>query len=204
MGCKRRASYNHLQRLQAEGLISRVAMTRGEGSLFVVTNDGASVAGQVASGAPRSLSPSTWAHTVACAWVSAWLEVRQRPWHSTREVAQDAEHASTVSYRDTRGQTRSVTHRPDLATVAEDRAVAIEVELQRKTLARLRGILAMYGQRCSPTAGSAPLRGVLYITGSPDVAQSVTRAAQDIDMPQGVLRLRALDDVIAETRAARG
>jgi hypothetical protein len=45
MGWGHTALHKHLTRLVATGLVWRVPMTRGEGSMLVVTRDGARIAG---------------------------------------------------------------------------------------------------------------------------------------------------------------
>jgi len=192
---------DHLARLVAAGLVWRVPMTRGEGSLLVVTRAGARMADT--GRAPRGPGPTSWAHTVACAWTSAWFEVRGRRWFSTSEVAQDDGWRGRVSYTDGRGRSHRLRHTPDLGTYVGDsgRPVAVEVELQRKSLARLRGILAMYADRT--TGPDAHLAGVVYVTGNADVAVVVRAAASDVhiaERPGGRLRILGLDDVIAQTR----
>ena len=77
--------------------------------------------------------------------------------------------------------------------------VAIEVELQRKTLGRLRGILAMYAQL---TEHDAPLDGVIYVTDRHDVADLIARTAAAVGLE--ALSPRTLQDVIAQTRVAAG
>jgi hypothetical protein len=192
---------DHLARLIAAGLVWRVPMTRGDGSLLVVTRDGARMAG--ARRAPRGPGPTSWAHTVACAWTSAWFEVRGRAWVSTSEVAQDDGWRGRVSYTDGRGRSHLLRHTPDLGTYVGDpgRPVAVEVELQRKSLARLRGILAMYADRT--TGPDADLAGIVYVTANADVAAPMRTAASDVQLaehPGGRLRVLDLDDVIAQTR----
>ena len=76
MGWNHSRAYDHVRRLVDAGLVRRVPMTRGDGSLLIVTAAGARVAGYRASWAPRSLGPATWAHTCWCAWTSAWLQLR--------------------------------------------------------------------------------------------------------------------------------
>ena len=190
---------DHLARLIAAGLVWRVPMTRGEGSLLIITRDGARMAG--AGRAPRGPGPTSWAHTVACAWTSAWFEVRGRDWLSTSEVTHDDGWRGRVSYTDGRGRSHRLRHTPDLGTYVGDpgRPVAVEVELQRKSLARLRAILAMYADRTT----DGDLAGIVYITGNADVAAVVQTAASDIqfaERPGGRLRVLSLHDVIGQTR----
>jgi hypothetical protein len=201
MGWGHSALHRHLARLIATGLVRRVPMTRGEGSLLVVTRDGARMGG--ASQAPRGLGPTSWAHTVACAWTSAWFEIRGRDWLSSHEVAQDDNWRGRVTYTDGRGRSHRLRHRPDLGTYVGEakRRVAVEVELQRKSLARLQGILGMYADRSTRPDGD--LAGVVYITGNTDIASAVRAAARAVHLdehPGGRLRVLGLDDIIAQTR----
>src|SRR5436305_8441294 len=76
----------------------------------------------------------------------------------------------------------------------------VEVELQRKSLARLRGILGMYKDLA--TGPQAPLGGVIYVTASRDIADAVTRAAQDVGLGDALLTLRCYPDVVDQARAA--
>ena len=147
-------------------------MRRGDGALVMVTRKGALEAGHPARRALRSLSPTGWAHASACAWVSAWLHLRGREWISEREILDDDFWRFDLRYQDHRGTVRR-THRPDLGVHTLSGPVAIEVELQPKTAARLRGICWMYAQL---SEDDAPLNGVIYITDRNDVARLVTRS----------------------------
>jgi hypothetical protein len=199
LGCSRRRALDHVRRLRDAALVRRVAMTRGDGSLLVVTAAGARVAGLPASSAPRSVAPSTWAHASACAWVSAWLQLRGRSWVSEREIFDDEFWCHDVRYEDRRGSVR-ITHRPDLGVQTTAGPVAIEVELQRKAATRLRGICAMYAQLTEDH--DAPLGGVIYVTSRHDVAQRVAATAQLVGLKAPALSVRTLQDVVAQTRAA--
>jgi hypothetical protein len=208
LGCSQRRAHDHVRRLSSAGLVTRVAMRRGDGSLIVLTTRGAVEAGYPASRAPRSLAPTTWAHASGCAWVSAWLALRlqtrwaadpRMAWWSEREVAQDDFWRRDVRYGDRRGSVR-VTHRPDLGVRIAGRPVAVEVELQRKVRARLHGILSMYAQLS--TGVDAAYGGVIYIAGSEDVAAAVRRVAVDAGLRAPALSVRALGEVIQQTRAA--
>ena len=197
IGCSRRKAHDHVHRLVDAGLVRRIPTTRGDGSLIVVTTAGAIATGEPSSRAPRTLELSTWAHSRGCAWVAAWLAVRGRDWHSEREISDDDFWRWTLTYTDARGAIARVTHRPDLGVEMPDGPIAIEVELQRKSLRRLRAITALYAQLCEP---DGPLAGVIYITDRPDVAAPVTRAADE----QGLQRIRfeTLADVVEQARAA--
>ena len=208
MGWSEMLVYDHVRRLVRAGLVRRVAMTRGHGSLLVITPAGAVIAGYPAGRAPRSLAPTTWAHTSACAWVSAWLALRLQTrwaddpamaWWSERDVLQDRFWRRDVRYQDRRGSVR-VTHRPDLGVRIAGRPVPVEVELQRKVRARLLGILSMYAQLSLGV--DAAYGGVIYIAGSEDVAAAVRRVAADAGLRAPALSVRALREVIQQTRAA--
>jgi hypothetical protein len=174
-------------------------MTRGDGSLVVITAAGAARAGYPPSWALRSVAPSTWAHASACAWVSAWLQLRRHRWWSERQIAEDAFWRRDVRYRDRRGTAR-VTHRPDLGLQIAGRPAAIEVELQRKTRARLIGILSMYAEYSD--GQDAPLYGVLYVCDRDDVADAVKRAAIDAGLRAPAVSFRTLHGVVEQARSA--
>jgi hypothetical protein len=199
MGWRRTVTYDHARRLAAAGLVRTVPMIRGSGSLAVLTAAGAARVGYPANWAPRSVAPSTWAHASACAWVSAWLQLRGHQWWSEREILDDAFWRRDVRFRDRRGTAR-VTHRPDLGLRIAGRPAAIEVELQRKTRARLIGILNMYAEHSD--GDNAPLYGVLYVCDRADVADAVKRAAMDAGLHAPTLSFRALQEVVEQTRAA--
>ena len=199
MGCSKRTANDHILRLQDADLVVRTPMRRGDGSLIVLTRKGAVEAGLPARHALRSVAPTTWAHMSACAWVSAWLEVRGRVWWSEREILQDDCWRYEVRYKDRRGNV-NVTHRPDLAVQIDAGPVAIEVELQPKLRARLQGILGMYAELCDPA--DPLLAGVIYITGSEDITALVDAAALDVDLGAPALSFRSLETVKQQTRDA--
>jgi DNA-binding transcriptional ArsR family regulator len=174
LGVSERVAHDHVRRLEVAGLVKRVPMRRGQGSLIVLTRNGALEAGYPASRAPRTVTPTTWAHASACAWASAWLEFR-----GARGGASASRRRQSLSLRRALtaiigGYTR-VTHRPDLAAQVAAGPIAIEVELHRKTQARLYGILSMYADMTD--GDEAPLAGVIYITGNDDIDRLVRRLA---------------------------
>jgi hypothetical protein len=205
MKWSRPALYDHVARLERSGFVRRIAMTRGSGSLLVLTANGARMTGGPGASAPRSVAPTTWAHVSACAWVAAWFEVRGREWLSSREIARDNAWQGQVVCKDGYGRAQRQRHRPDLATYIRETGwpVAVEVELQPKTPARLRGILAMYEAR---TADPTPeLAGVVYISSGARVTRPLRTAAAAVGLdehPEGRLRVLELDDVIEQTRQA--
>jgi hypothetical protein len=197
LGCGRRVAFDHVRRLTEAGWVTRVAMRRGDGSLIVITRAGALMAGYEPARAPRLPGPASWAHMCACAWTAAWLEVRGRAWWGERDVLEDPAWSFRLAYQDHRGTTRSW-HRPDLGVQVGAGPIAIEVELQRKTLRRLAGILSMYDSLID----DEQLAGVIYITGRPDLEQLVRRVAAGTgpDAGAGELSFRTLGLVMTQAR----
>ncbi len=90
-------------------------------------------------------APTWWAHLAGCAWVAAWLTVRGREMLGPRELLVDDSWRGELSGISSRGQ--SLMHRPDLVGVVPSRRpAAIEVELARKSKARLRAILSLHAR----------------------------------------------------------
>jgi len=144
-----------------------------------LTPRGALMAGYPANYAPRSVAPTTWAHASACAWVSAWLELRGRTWSGERELLHDDAWRYQLTYEDHRGTARG-THHPDLGVFINPGPVAIEVELQRKSAARMRGICNMYARLTDEP--DALLAGVIYVINRPDVAATINRFAWHVGL----------------------
>lgn len=213
MGWSERVAYDHVRRLERAGLVTRIAMRHGHGSLVVITSRGAIEVGYPATRAPRSVEPTTWPHATGCAWASAWLVLRLRAlrveapeiaaeamqWWGERDVAADNFWRREVQFKDHRGTGR-VTHRPDLGVRLGGLPIPVEVELQRKSRARLRGILGMYEELAA--ADQARFGGVIYVTGAPDIADGVKRAAKDVGLREPLLTLRTYADVVHQTRTA--
>lgn len=192
-----RVAHDHVRRLTDAGLVRRVAMQRGQGSLIVVTSRGASIAGYPASMAPRSIGPTTWAYAVACAWVSAWLQRRGSVWWSEREVADDNSFWRwPVRYNDRRGTIR-VTHRPALGIKLAVGYGAIEVHTHQKPPARLLGTMNMYDE-LTASLDASPITGVLFVTANDVIADQITRAARKAALQPAKLKLRSLSEVIEQ------
>jgi len=219
MRWSQRAAYDHVARMAAAGWVRRVRLDFGDGSLLVITRAGVrrvleehDVPEDVeADDELRDVSPTMRAHVVASAWTAAWLDVYGCPWIGPRAVGRDAGWSGRVAYPDAAG-TREVSHAPDLGVITTDgKRLAVEVELQRKSAARLRGILAMYAARGAGgdldgvmyVAGNARVRGALHdvAAGRPLRGGEAERAAVIAEAPAGPLRVIALEDVIAQTRA---
>ena len=136
MGWSEVAARSHARRLEAEGWLGRVAMMWGQGSMFYVTKLGVRVLG-TGLGAQPAPQPNWWAHHSACAWAAAWLTVRERRFLGEPEIRHSGEWAERLIWYDSRGWKKSG-HRPDLIAWAPNEDVyAVEVELARKSKARL-------------------------------------------------------------------
>lgn len=210
MGWSDRVARDHVTRLARAGLVERVAMRRGAGSLIVATSAGVREAGYPATRALRSIAPTSWAHACGCGWVSAWLHLRLvtrwaaetragLAWWSERDIASDGFWRREVRHKEHQRGTVKVSHRPDLGLRFGARPVPVEVELKRKSRARLRGILAMY---CELSEEGAPFGGVMYVTANADITENLRRAAGDVGLREPLISFRALPEVIEQTRAA--
>jgi hypothetical protein len=191
-----RVAHDHVRRLTDAGLVRRVAMRRGQGSLILVTSRGASRAGYPASMAPRGIGPTTWAYAVACAWVAAWLQRRGSVWWSERQVAQDDFWRWQARYKDRRGTVR-VVHRPSLGLELAEGYGAIEVATHQKLPARLLGTMKMY-EELTASLDAQPITGVLFVTANNVIADQITRAARKAGLQPPQLKLRPLTQVIEQ------
>jgi hypothetical protein len=209
MGWSEMLAYDHVRRLVGAGLVRRVPMTRGDGSLIIATPAGATIAGYQASRAPRSAGRPTWAQTCARAWVCAWLDLRMQTrwaqtdtaWWSPGDVADDECWHCEVHYKDRRHGKVSFMHRPDAAVRIAEQLIPIEIEHDRsKTRRRLLGILEMYAELCS--GDDAPFWGVIYITGHDDVDDELRGLAEDAGLEDRALSVRRFEDIVEQTYSA--
>jgi len=140
MGWAPGTARRHAATLSRVGWMSRVAMAHGRGSLLFATRQGVQVSGVAAAPVPAP-APTCWGHLVGCAWVAAWLTVRGREMLAPRELLlEDSWRGELPGSRGPRAL-----HRPDLVGVVPGRRpAAIEVELTRKSKARLRAILSLH------------------------------------------------------------
>ena len=138
MGFGRRATYSHIERLQAEGLAMR--LYDREGSVLAITAAGRRRV-RAEGGEPRLrvLRGVGLRHARAVSWVAALLTVRGRTWLSERELRNRPDWLVPVFLSNSSG-----THRPDAGAEVGGRRVAVEVELSHKAPRRLRAILAGY------------------------------------------------------------
>ena len=185
-----RVARSHASRLEHEGWLVRQPMLPGEGSLLVVSRRGVRMTGLEVS-APAVPEPTWWAHDCACAWTAAWLTVRgARAWSGPREVLIDPKWRGTVIWS-TRSGLRSSGHRPDLVLRAQAGPVAVEVELQRKSVGRMGAILTLHKR----WIGEGKVAGILYVCGSSARAERVRELANRAAVPAQLLRIELLSDI---------
>jgi hypothetical protein len=196
MGWSEVAARNHARRLEREGWLERVAMVRGEGSLFFATRKGVLVLGLPLIGRTTP-APTWWAHDSACAWTAAWMTVRGRKYHGPRELLVDTEWSGRLDLLH-RISGRPLGHRPDFVGLTNGNRIAIEVELAAKSRPRLDSILRMHRDWIS--AGKT--NGLVYICGNEEGSRRIKRANGRVNvMPGYSLRIELLDWIKAQTRA---
>ncbi|MGH8301043.1 MAG: hypothetical protein ACRET5_06190 [Steroidobacteraceae bacterium] len=199
MGWSQRIAYRKARQLEQDGWLERERMTYGDGSLLTITRLGVMRSGVPVTAPPRP-APTWWAHLSACAWVAAWLTIRGRQLQGPREIDADGRFSGEITWGDSRGR-HTVRHRPDLAWVTETTPVAIEVELARKSNARLDAILALHaGWRRERKTG-----GVLYVCGDKNGRDRITDMAARHGLHaegRGGLRIEELSGVCADARDA--
>lgn len=199
MGWSARTAFSHAERLEDAGWLHRHRMTYGHGSLLSASRRGVAMTGQPVA-ASRRPAPTWWAHLVASAWTAAWLTVRDQDIQGSREVDADDSWIGEFRWRDGNGP-HTAAHRPDLAVVAGGSRLAVEVELARKSTARLEAIIDLHGRwRAAGTT-----RGVLYVCGD----QSGCERIQELGTERGLstdrhggLRIETLARVRSEALAA--
>lgn len=187
--------------LVEDGWVRRQAMTRGDGSLLLVTAAGVERVRATVRARSRPPAPTWWAHHVGCAWTAAWLTVRGRAMQGPAEVDGDGSWWGKLSWRDRRGS-HEVGHRPDLAWLPDGGGrVAIEVELARKTTPRLEAVLGLHA---AWRAGGGTA-GVIYVCGDEPTRERVAKLAAErglSDERGGGLRVDLLGEVQRQAREA--
>jgi hypothetical protein len=192
MGWVERVARRHAQRLEAQGWLERRWPTLGDGPLLVVTRSGMQMTGLELRPAHMP-APTWWAHWRACAWTAAWLECRGREWLGQREVLELEQWSGQARWSDRRG--RQVTrHRPDLVARG---STPVEVELARKSDARMGGLMTMYGAWVA--AGRIP--GVMYVVGSDRTRERIARIAGEHELN---VRIELVEAIVEEALEARG
>lgn len=197
MGWSERIAYRKARQLEQDGWLERQRMTYGDGSLLTITRLGVMRSGVPVTAPPRP-APTWWAHLSACAWVAAWLTIRGRQLQGPREIDADDRLSGEITWRDSRGR-HAVRHRPDLAWVTETTPVAIEVELARKSSARLDAILTLHAR----WRGEHKTGGVLYVCADKNGCDRIMQVAALHGLHaagRGGLRVEPLSGICAEAR----
>lgn len=188
---------SHVARLTRAGWLARVARPLGQGSLYYATPLGVRVAGVDLPAAPAP-APTWWDHHDASAWVAAWLSVRGREMIGPRELI--ASEAWRAELAPAPGAKR-VIHTPDLiGTIPGHLPAVVEVELTRKSRARLQAILGLYlGWIAAGKIGAC-----VYVCGNADVHKLVLAQAQHVGLGDGRLRLETLEAIKEIARREAG
>jgi hypothetical protein len=190
---------SHAARLTRERWIGRVERPRGKGSLFFATKLGVCVAGVDVPPAPPP-APIWWDHHDASAWVAAWLTVRGRGLVGPRELIGDESWQGEVRVGP---GSRRLVHTPDLVGIVPGhRPAAIEVELARKSKARLRAILGLH----SRWIANGKTGACVYICGNAEVHKLVIAQAEHVGLrtSDGSLRVELLATIKEIVREESG
>ncbi len=195
MGWSEVAARSHARRLESEGWLGRVAMVWGQGSMFYVTRLGVRVLG-TGLGAQPAPQPNWWAHHSACAWTAAWLTVRGRRFLGEPEIRHSGEWGERLQWLEAYSLRRSG-HRPDLIAWAPGGDVyAIEVELARKSKARLNAVLSLHNDWML----RGKVRALLYVVGDEDAARRIRLGMKrHLFLSEGRVRIELLDTIKQET-----
>ena len=187
-----RATYPHVERLAAAGLVARIYDR--DGSLVAITLAGRRAARpDVFDGRPPRgglVRNALSAHARAISWMAARATLRGQRWISEREMRTAPAWSVPVLWTSRR------THRPDLGLLLGDTRAAVEVELTAKSPSRLRAIL--HGYVAQSHAGR--LAAVFYVCDDRSVARGVARAARHVGMSKRNFRLLLLEDVQRHVR----
>jgi hypothetical protein len=146
MGAGRTASYRRIAACVEIGLLERLALLREEPTVLRATRDGLNY---VELGLPvAAVTPGLVGHDLRCVDVAIWvgrhfghervLTERESTWREQSEGEEIASIELAGSWGSL-GLPRK--HRADLAVLAEEGTIAIEVELTAKAPTRLEGLL---------------------------------------------------------------
>ncbi len=120
-------------------------------------------------------------------------------WQGPREVLADPRLKRSVYWSST-GGLRRAGHRPDLTVRAAAGLIPVEVELERKSVARMHAILTMY----RGWIAECEIGGVVYVCGRQARADRVGELAAEVGIPPERLRIELLSTVCEEARSGQG
>lgn len=174
-GVGRSVAYDLIARLSKAGLVERVETLRGEPTLIRATVEGL---GFAELGLPvASVRLGELFHWIACADVCLWAERRfgeqsvlSEPEIRLAERLEGRPVVSAAIGELSDGRTRL--HRPDLALIAGERPIAIEVELTPKAPARLKAIIKGWRR-------ARHVEQVIYLCSPGPTQQGVERAVAE-------------------------
>jgi len=175
-GVGRSVAYELVARCVRAGLLERVALLRGEPALLRATADGIELSGLGLSVA--KLRAGQLHHWIACADVALWAE---RQWGAEQLITErELRFAEALAGKPIasaivgeRADGVPLLHRPDLVVSAEERPIAIEVELTPKAPGRLRAIVKAWRR-------ARHVERVIYFCPVGPTQQAVTRAVREV------------------------
>jgi hypothetical protein len=136
-------------------------------------------------------APTWWRHLEACAWVAAWLTAREREMLGPRELlVQGSWRGELLGLPGA----RELVHRPDLVGIVPGRRpAAVEVELRRKSKARLRAILRLHARWIAAGQSGA----CVYVCGDEEIRKLVLAQAGLVGLEEadGSLRIELLETI---------
>ena len=163
-------------------MLARAARPQGAGGpLLYATPLGVQASGAEAAALRRAPAAVTMAHHEACAQTAAYLTLRSREMLAPRELLLDDRWVGDLEWQE-HGQLRRRGHRPDfIATVHDERMLAIEVELTAKSPARLRAVLGLY----AAWLAEGRVDSLLYIVGGPRLQRQLVHEAPALGIELG-------------------
>jgi hypothetical protein len=181
MGLEPVTMRSHRVRLERAGLVRGASRLRGQGGpLYYATALGVQSSAIDVVALRKPPAPVSFAHHEACAETAAYLTRRRREMIAPRELLLDDRWTGQLQWRE-HGELRKRGHRPDLiATIAEQRVLAIEVELTIKSPARLDAVLGMY----RAWLGDGRIDSLLYIARSERERRQISDAATHAGVDQ--------------------
>lgn len=189
LGLGRSSALSHVARLATAGLLERIVVGDGQGTVVVLTAAGAR---EVRAREPRVVSSRTAAlssarHSRGVSWIAAWAQVQEWAWLGPADLRAQKE------WRITRED--GARHLPDLGVFIGDGRNAVELELHAKAPQRLSAILRGYRRRLD----AGELQAVSYIVDRVDVEALVSREARKARLGDA-LRIGRLDDIVGHVR----